>query len=154
MDAILVSAGSAQKKKRNTVTLLRLKAVFQRAANLAHIRHGEIEVQWVNDRIMRKVNSTYRHTNVPTDVLSFAHQEDRHFPKLPGARRHLGQIFINRDEVRRRARQQHARQEDVAIFFLVHGFLHCTGFDHATPSEERRMRKMERRICSQNVYYS
>ncbi len=121
---------------------------------------AELSVVLTGDEQTRRLNAEWRETDETTDVLSFPSQAPRPSDDLPVL---LGDIVINLEYAERlvETRQHHrrvARQLGVEAdalewglaeeveFLLIHGLLHLTGFDHADPETERRMKAAERRL--------
>jgi probable rRNA maturation factor len=93
-------------------------------------------VRFVGDRAMRWANRDYRGKDRTTDVLSFPGGE------TPEGR-HLGDVMISLPV----ARRQTPAGETVAAELrrlLLHGVLHCLGYDHETDDGE--MERLERRL--------
>jgi len=92
-------------------------------------------VRCVGDRTMRRMNLEFRGLDATTDVLSF-----------PGGvtpdGRHLGDVVLSVPQAIRQAAAvgRPAARELRAL--LLHGVLHCLGFDHETDHGE--MHKTER----------
>jgi probable rRNA maturation factor len=97
----------------------------------------EIAVILVGEDEIRRINREYRDVDRVTDVISF--------PDDDGGRE-LGDVFIC---VPRAVEQAEAYGHPFARelgFLAVHGFLHCVGYDHATPEEEQRMFALQEEI--------
>lgn len=112
------------------------------AALLAELapEHATFGVRLTSDREMRRLNRTYRGKDAPTDVLSFPGQET---PEGP----HLGDVVIGVPVARRQAEAAgHSSDRELRIL-LLHGVLHCLGYDHETDdgTMERLERKLRRR---------
>lgn len=97
-------------------------------------------VRFTSDREMRRLNATYRHQDKSTDVLSF--------PDDP--REHLGDVVIAVPTARRQAAERgcdiessHDTERELRVLML-HGILHCLGYDHETDSGT--MERLERRL--------
>ena len=86
---------------------------------------------------MRRLNRTYRGKDAPTDVLSFPGQET---PEGP----HLGDVVIAVPVARRQAEAAgHSSERELRVL-LLHGVLHCLGYDHET--DDGTMERLERRL--------
>ena len=94
-------------------------------------------VRFVGDRAMRSINRRYRGTDRPTDVLSFPGEDG---PE--GC--HLGDVAISVPTARRQARERDEPVEREVRALILHGLLHCLGYDHETDDGE--MRRLERRL--------
>ncbi len=90
-------------------------------------------VRFVSDHEMRRVNRQFRAKDGTTDVLSF-----------PGEDGHLGDVLISVPAARRQAAAaEHAVERELETL-LLHGVLHCLGYDHETDQGE--MERLERRL--------
>jgi probable rRNA maturation factor len=104
---------------------------------------GEVAIALVSDARIRQLNRRYRHTDTPTDVLSFpAHPKHHAHPAHP----YLGDIVIATGVARRQARQVgHSYAAELKVLAL-HGLLHLLGYDHHDPADRGRMARLERRL--------
>lgn len=113
------------------------------AAENEKIQEGtEISVTFVNDERIHELNRTYRGIDRPTDVLSFALQEENEAePKITGQEvpQTLGDIVISIPKAKEQAESyNHSFMRELG-FLAVHGFLHLCGYDHMTEADERKM---------------
>jgi len=93
---------------------------------------SDFSVVFVTDKSMRGYNHRYRHSDKPTDVLSF-----------PGEDGYLGDILISTETAWRQAeRSPKLSFDDNIRRLLLHGLLHLHGYDHETDDGE--MRAVER----------
>ena len=90
-------------------------------------------VRFASDREVRRANRSFRGQDKTTDVLSF-----------PGEEGHLGDILISVPQARRQASAAgHPVSRELRVL-LLHGILHCKGYDHETDQGE--MERLERRL--------
>ena len=94
-------------------------------------------VRFVGDRTMRRLNRVFRAKDRTTDVLSF-----------PGGRSpegvHLGDVVVSVPQASRQATASaHSIGRELRLL-LLHGALHCLGYDHETDDGE--MSRLERRL--------
>ena len=97
----------------------------------------------VTDARIRQLNSKYRRTDSPTDVLAFPAS-----PQVTHGRgaRELGDIVIATGVARRQAREAgHAYSTELRVLAL-HGLLHLLGFDHHDRDDAGRMARAEARL--------
>ena len=95
---------------------------------------GEVEINFIKDSDIKKINKTWRGRNKVTDVLSFAWQE------TPGLKsEQLGQIYIAVGQIRRQAKAYGVSFTEELSRLLAHGLLHLVGYDHIRPADERKM---------------
>jgi probable rRNA maturation factor len=90
-------------------------------------------VRFCGDREMRRANRTWRGKDATTDVLSF-----------PGEDPHLGDILISLPAARRQAADAGHPVERELKVLLLHGVLHCLGYDHE--ADQGEMERLERRL--------
>ena len=97
----------------------------------------EFSVIIVDNKKIHEINKQYRGIDRPTDVISFALEdnEEIEFDHY----RVLGDIYISIDKVREQASEYgHSEKRELA-FLTVHGFLHLLGYDHMKPEDEKIM---------------
>ena len=105
---------------------------------------AQVDVTLVDDEAIQELNRAYRNVDRPTDVLSFALQEElpeNGEPTVAGGPPDLllGDVIISLPRAVEQAREYGHSLEREAAFLAVHGTLHLLGFDHGTPEEERDM---------------
>ena len=114
------------------------KKVINGAIKIEKLSNIECNIIFVDDSYIRMLNSTYRHIDRVTDVITFALEDDKTCI-LPNNYRVLGDIYISIDKAKKQAIEyQHSLEREVC-FLAVHGFYHLLGYDHATEEEERIM---------------
>jgi probable rRNA maturation factor len=96
-------------------------------------------IRFAGDREVRRVNRTYRGKDKPTDVLSFPGD-----PEAPENDGHLGDILISVPTARRQAEAAGHPVERELKVLLLHGILHCMGYDHET--DDGTMERLEKRL--------
>lgn len=97
-------------------------------------RNSEISLSVVGDRQMKKLNSTYRNKDYPTDVLSFPLNESRTSNKPfivpPDNILRLGDIIISYPQAVNEARRSNRLVDDVINELALHGLNHLLGIHH------------------------
>jgi probable rRNA maturation factor len=110
-----------------------------------------VSVLVADDAALHALNRDYRGVDAPTDVLSFADEEEapggRAHPSFvlpPGTPRYLGDIAISFERVVAQAAEYgHSRERELA-YLTAHGVLHLLGYDHECgPEEAAAMRERE-----------
>lgn len=94
-------------------------------------------VRFVGDRAIRRINRDYRGIDRATDVLSFPGQDG------PEGR-HLGDVAISVPTARRQAAERGEPVEREVRTLILHGLLHCMGYDHE--NDDGEMGRLERRL--------
>ncbi len=103
-----------------------------------------------NDRI-HAINKKYRGVDKPTDVISFAIEDDPEddviiMPEGEELPRNIGDIFISMEKVAEQAAYLGHSEERELGFLALHGFLHLNGYDHMKPEDEEEMFGLQRKI--------
>ncbi len=107
----------------------------------ATVRDLALNVYFVTDSEIRKINREYRGKDTATDVISFSYVEDRNFMPYIGEPVVAGEIFLSLQTIARQAAEKKLKPENELLYMLIHGFLHVFGYDHLTDEEERDMEK-------------
>jgi len=94
-------------------------------------------VRLCGDRAMRAINRDFRGRDEVTDVLSFPGDT----AWSPG---HLGDVLLCVPQARRQAAERGESLARELRTLLLHGLLHCQGYDHETDDGE--MDRIERRL--------
>lgn len=114
----------------------------------------EMSVTFMNNDEIHRYNKTYRGIDKPTDVISFAIEEDGDdFPVLPDEEmdeelaKNIGDILVSVDIIASQAEYLGHSYERELGFLVVHGFLHLNGYDHMQgDAEEKEMFDLQRKI--------
>ena len=96
---------------------------------------GDVELVFVNDAEMRKINHEHRGIDQATDVLSFPYEQ------VAGGL--MGSVVISTDTANRVAGELgHSIECEIALLFL-HGVLHILGYDHEIDGGQMRQKEKE-----------
>jgi probable rRNA maturation factor len=101
----------------------------------------ELSVLFCDDPFIAELNRRYRKKKGPTDVLSFAQEDDM----AVGGARALGDIVISLETVERFCDGEPARMRAEVRLLFCHGLLHLLGSDHADAAGKRRMLDLQAR---------
>lgn len=134
---------------RTNADISEYEAFFEKIAESAEkILHlsgtYEISVTFVRSRTIHQINRDYRGIDRPTDVISFAINDE---PELiETEEKDLGDLFINIDYAARQAREYgHSLRREMGFLF-THGMLHCLGYDHMKKEDEEVMFALQKKI--------
>ncbi|MHB8125625.1 MAG: rRNA maturation RNase YbeY [Desulfitobacteriaceae bacterium] len=111
---------------------------------------AEISLSLVTDARIHELNREYRSIDCPTDVLSFALQEDDpEEPQIIDCQDNmLGDIVISVERARSQAIEYGHPFERELLYLAIHGTLHLLGYDHETQEEQMNMRKKEEEVLN------
>ena len=125
-------------------------ALGQEAARTLRWRRARVVgVRWVDLEAMRRLNRAYRGYDRPTDVLSFTAEPS---PDAQETASYLGDLVICPEYAEAEAARRGIPTREELLRLLIHGTLHLAGYDHARPTEEKRMFALqeaclERTVC-------
>ena len=109
-----------------------VKSIFK------HVKEKlSMQIIFVNQDEIHRLNLSYRQIDRPTDVLSFPNDDEDD--------KSLGDIFISVEQALKQSVEYgHSLNREIG-FLAVHGYLHLKGYDHHTPEEEKEMTFFARR---------
>lgn len=111
----------------------------------------EMSVTFVDNKEIHEINLEYRHKDGPTDVISFA-LEDEGIDELPfdmegfDMPRNIGDIIVSVEKISEQAADFNHSFERELGFLVVHGFLHLNGYDHMNEADEKEMFTLQGKI--------
>jgi len=135
----------------------RLKQLLQLAGEAEGLTDGEVMLSFVNDEEIHQLNKEYRNIDRPTDVLSFAMQEEsdeeldiiyevENEDEILPFEGVLGDIIISTERAKSQSEEYGHSLERELGFLFVHGFLHLIGYDHQDEASERVMTEKQEAV--------
>lgn len=119
------------------IDIIDLNNVIEYALKHENVENAIMNVIIVDNEKIHKINKEYRGIDRPTDVISFALEDDKTFVNTDF--RVLGDIYISIDKVYEQADAYgHSFRRELS-FLAVHGVLHLLGYDHMEKSDEEIM---------------
>lgn len=101
----------------------------------------------VDNDYIHKLNKEYRGIDRPTDVISFALEDEVDNVKLNF--RVLGDIYISLDKTYEQAKlYNHSFLRELS-FLTIHGLLHLLGYDHMVKEDEEIMFKKQDELLNE-----
>lgn len=131
-----------------------VRGVLEYAANYLSLpENTEMSVTLMDNKHIHEINKKYRGIDKPTDVISFAMEEDGDEDDiiLPSDMefempKNLGDLMISMEKVAEQAEYLgHSRDRELG-FLAVHGFLHLNGYDHMKAEDEKEMFSLQDEI--------
>ena len=102
--------------------------------------NSTISVQVVDDATMTTLHARHSGSEVTTDVLTFDNGSSEHSINAD--------IAVCSDVAQREAqRRDHPLQEEL-LLYILHGMLHCCGFDDSDDATHKKMHAEEDRILA------
>ncbi|MBP3460968.1 MAG: rRNA maturation RNase YbeY [Bacilli bacterium] len=124
-----------------------IEKVLEIAIKKLKLTNIEFNVIITDNKFIHELNKKYRNIDRETDVISFALEDDKLFPKID--EKILGDIYISIDKARTQAIEYgHSFKREIC-FLAVHGFLHLNGYDHMKKDEEKIMFDLQEEILNE-----
>jgi len=115
------------------------RATLRRWVAMALETDAELSLVFVDARAGRRLNREYRQRDYPTNVLTFAYQEQ---PRV------LADIVLCVPVLRREARAGGKPLREHLAHLVFHGVLHAQGYDHENLADAHRMQERERALLA------
>lgn len=99
-----------------------------------------VDLIFVDDSLMRKLNRQFTQRQGTTDVLSFGMREGQPSPvDYPN----LGDVYVSLDQAKRQAEGRKASLDEEVALLVAHGVLHLLGYDHEHKNQKAVMHKKQ-----------
>lgn len=139
--------GIFNETKEKVEELKTVKKVLSYALKKQNIQNAECNVILVDNEKIHEINKTYRGIDRPTDVISFALEDEKDFVYQDF--RLLGDIYISLDKTKEQAvLYGHSFLRELS-FLAVHGLLHLLGYDHMEKEMEKQMFSLQEEILNE-----
>src|SRR5579871_525697 len=115
----------------------RMREAVRAVLDGENVSDAEINLAFVDNPTIHRLNQRYLQHDEPTDVLSFPLSE-------PNAHRLAGELVIGVEVALEQAQERaHDVQAELALY-VIHGLLHLCGYDDHDEKNARQMRERER----------
>lgn len=133
--------------KEEIQELEEVKKLINFALKYQKIKNSIFNVIIVDEKKIHQLNREYRNIDKPTDVISFALEDDETFIKTD--MRVLGDIYICLEKANSQAIEYgHSFLREIS-FLTIHGLLHLLGYDHMNEEDEKKMFKLQEMILNE-----
>jgi probable rRNA maturation factor len=109
---------------------------------------SSVDIIFVEDGFMRKINRRFTRRQKTTDVLSFGMNEGENmgmdYPSL-------GDIYVSLDQAKRQAAEYGISLKEETSRLVIHGLLHLLGYDHKDKKQAEKMREKEEAYLNRSV---
>lgn len=130
----------------------RFEAIAKRTESILKLAEDfSMSVIFVTPYAIHEINRDYRKIDRPTDVISFALQDEREAYEMMGEEKELGDVFINVQAIRDQAKEYGHSIERECCFLFTHGLLHLLGYDHMDEAQEKEMFRLQDVILDEIV---
>ncbi|MSU75827.1 MAG: rRNA maturation RNase YbeY [Candidatus Magasanikbacteria bacterium] len=131
---------------KTPVTARHINKVATTASRAEAKIHGAVDIILVGRERMRRLNKQFRGLNRPTDVLSFAWNEDKAYRG-----NNLGEIYLCPAVLLPQAKKWKVSFREEFSRMLVHGLLHLVGYDHDSEKKANVMFALQEKIVKTSV---
>ena len=121
-----------------------LRDFISYSLNKLNINNAVFNIIIVDNKKIHELNKQYRNINRPTDVISFALEDNKKI-EVPNVRV-LGDIYISYDKVMSQANEYNHSLKREICFLAIHGLLHLLGYDHITKEDEKVMFDLQKEM--------
>jgi probable rRNA maturation factor len=111
---------------------------------------GEVNLVLATDAEIKRLNRAFLSRSGITDVIAFNHPKPAFLS--PGEPPPFGDIFICLPQARRQAKKLGHSIETELLTLALHGALHLSGMDDATPALRKSMDKKTLRLLKKLIY--
>ena len=101
---------------------------------------GEISVAFLTDAALARLHGEFMDDPTTTDLITF--------PAAQADHGQAGEVCISVDTAHNYAAQHDHQFAEELTLYLVHGYLHLSGYDDRTPATRKQMRGAERRAIA------
>lgn len=123
-----------------------IQELLEKTVEKMKIEEAIFNVIIVDNAFIHKLNKEYRDIDRPTDVISFALEDDK---TMNLEIRVLGDIYISLDKIYEQSKEyNHSFLREFA-FLTIHGLLHLLGYDHMIEAEEKAMFSLQEEILNE-----
>lgn len=137
-----------EKTKEMLLNLLEFAAKFENI----DLDNTEMSLSFVDKNEIQEINRDYRGKDVPTDVISFALNDETDEIEILGLEEEintLGDVIICVEIAKEQAQEYNHSYDREIGFLAVHGLLHLLGYDHMEEEEEKIMFSKQEEILEQ-----
>lgn len=141
----------------------KIKKIYKTAVDVLDIDFigFSININFVSEEEIQKLNNEFRKVDKVTDVLSFPHYELKKGKNLTlqtfandinksEGLICLGDIAICLNQAKKQAKEySHSLKREIC-FLALHGFLHIMGYDHLTEEDEQEMQEIAEKVLQKN----
>lgn len=114
----------------------RLSRLAAKILKMLKVRGATLDIILLDNEKIAALKARFIKKRTEPNVLAFP--EPPHFPHPETKKRYLGEIYLNRDIVK--------RTPERATALLLHGILHLLGYDHKKKTDIAKMEGLEEKI--------
>jgi probable rRNA maturation factor len=116
----------------------KLTTLSAKILRILKVRGATLDIIVLPDREIAALKKRFIKKKTEPNVLAFP--EPAHFPHPETSKRYLGEVYLNRDILR--------RNPERAAPLLLHGVLHLLGYDHKKAADIKKMEGLEAKLLT------
>jgi len=116
----------------------KLARLAQKMLNALGVRSATLDIILLDNKSIAALKARFIKKKTEPNVLSFP--EPAHFPHPETKKKYLGEIYLNRDILKKSPERARA--------LLLHGVLHLLGYDHIKKADIAEMEGLEKKILA------
>ena len=101
-----------------------------------------LNLVFVDDKNIKKINNEYRKKNKPTDVLTFVNSVKNN----KNVNETYCDIFFSGETIKKDVKKNIINFYDHITHLMIHCFLHVNGYDHKKETDFIKMKNLEEKI--------
>lgn len=109
-------------------------------------KNAELNLVFIDNKKIKKINKTFLGHNFATDVISFAYNNASLENNISG------EIIISVEMAVKLAQKLKCTTEGEIALYLVHGLLHLLGYNDKVKKDARKMHQREKELLSMYGY--
>ena len=134
-------------EKEEILELKKIEEFIKFVIEKESLQNCSFSIIITDNTFIHKLNKEYRNVERPTDVISFALEDNKDF--ISGDIRLLGDIYISIDKAKEQAIEYgHSLLRELS-FLSIHGLLHLLGYDHMKKEDEEVMFKKQEDLLNE-----
>ncbi|MBU2025131.1 MAG: rRNA maturation RNase YbeY [Patescibacteria group bacterium] len=111
-----------------------------------------INLVFVDNSAIKKLNRRYRGKNYPTDVLSFNYSEKKCEKNHGSSFWDTGEIYLGLPYLQTISRKENIPLDRLIEKTIIHGLIHLAGYDHKRANDKKIMQTLEKK-CQKMLNY-
>ena len=128
------------------INKLLVHSIISQIKNTLSLKIKSLEINFVSQETIRKVNNEYLSHDYSTDIITFDYSNERNILD--------GEIIISLKDAEENSKKYHVTFDNELLRLIIHGILHLLGYDDITLSKRKVMRKIENDITENLSKYS
>ena len=126
------------KNKKLKINKAELKKVCQNILNSENVE-GNVSLIFVDKFEIKKIHQEFMQDDSETDVISFEYNQDNYIDNDS----FIGDIFVSVDAAIEFTAKNKTEFSEELLRYVVHGILHCLGYDDLESKARTRMQKKQ-----------